>query len=256
MAKTLKQIRAGRLVYAVVYTTPQPSDRGRQRAQKQQASTAARERLNARTSYQKLERTLAANFDTGDLFITLTYDDAHLPPNRDAAIRRIRSFNTKLRRARKERGQPLLYVYVTEEQTSAGRRLHHHMVVNSTGADLDEIRRLWIYGDSVEIRRLTFDHLQTYEDLAGYLTKEPREYGHPEVGERTWTPSLGLKQPEPETEQVPDYVTLTPPPEAIVLANEGPIRNGYGEYAWIKYLLPKRPADRRPKAKRRRRGKE
>lgn len=42
-------------------------------------SIEPRETLNARTSFQKLERTLAANFDNGDLFITLTYDDKHLP---------------------------------------------------------------------------------------------------------------------------------------------------------------------------------
>lgn len=256
MAKTIKTIRAGRLVCSVIYTSPGIQDKGRARAQKQQASTAARERLNARTSFEKLERTLAANFDTGDLFLTLTYDDKHLPPDRDAAVRRIRSFNSKLRKARKARGKTLAYIYVTEQWTDPEGRLHHHMVVNSTGEDMDEIRRLWLYGENVEIRRLTFDHLQTCEELAAYLTKEPRELGHPEVGERTWTPSLGLRQPEVETETVPDYVTLSVPTEAVVLSNEPPVRNGYGEFAWIKYLLPKRPGRKRPRAKRRKRGKE
>ena len=118
---------------------------------------------------------------------------------------------------------------------------------------MEEIRRLWIYGDNVEVRRLEFHQGYTYEDLASYLTKEPREWGHPQVGERTWTPSLGLARPEPETETVPDYVTLTAPPEAIVLQNEGPIRNGYGEYTWIKYMLPRGAGRKRPRAKRRRR---
>ena len=240
MSKTLKQVRSGRLVCAVVYTTPTAVDTPKARAQKQKASTAARERLNARTSFQKLERTLAANFDDGDLYITLTYDDKHLPESRDKAVRRIRSFLSKLRSARKGRGQPLHYIYVTEG-CNPGGRLHHHLVVNSTGDDLEEVRRL------------EFHQGYTYEDLASYLTKEPREWGHPQVGERTWTPSLGLARPEPETETVPDYVTLTAPPEAIVLQNEGPIRNGYGEYAWIKYLLPRRTGRRRPRAKRRRR---
>ena len=252
MSKTLKQVRSGRLVCAVVYTTPTAVDSPKARAQKQKASTAARERLNARTSFQKLERTLAANFDDGDLYITLTYDDKHLPESRDKAVRRIRSFLSKLRGARKARGQPLRYIYVTEG-CGPGGRLHHHVVLNSTGDDLEEIRRLWIYGDNVELRRLRFDRDYTYEDLASYLTKEPREWGHPQVGERTWTPSLGLARPEPETETVPDYVTLTAPPEAIVLQNEGPIRNGYGEYAWIKYMLPRGTGRKRPRAKRRRR---
>jgi hypothetical protein len=255
MSKTLKQVRCGRLVCAVVYTTPCAGDSARARAQKQKVSTTAREKLNARTSFQKLERTLAANFDNGDLFVTLTYDDKHLPEDRDAAVRRMRCFLSRLRKARKARGQPLHYIYVTEGSCPGGR-LHHHLVLNSTGEDLEELRRLWIYGEDVEVRRLTFDQTYSYEDLASYLTKEPREWGHPTVGERTWTPSLGLRQPEPETEQVPDYVTLSAPPGALILANEGPIRNGYGEFAWIKYLLPTQPGQRRPRAKRRRKKKK
>ena len=135
MSKVLKQVRAGRLVCAVVYTTPTAGDSDRARAQKQKASTAAREKLNARTSFQKLERMLAANFDTGDLFVTVTYDDKHLPDGRDRAVRKVRSFLSKLRAARKERGQPLHYIYVTEGCCPGGR-LHHHLVLNSTGDDL------------------------------------------------------------------------------------------------------------------------
>ena len=252
MAKRIKTITAGRLVCAVIYTMPAAGDTPRARAQKLRASSAAREKLNARTSFQKLERTLAANFNNGDLYVTLTYDDAHLPGDRDRAVRRMRSFLAKLRAARRARGQPVRYIYVTEG-CHPGGRLHHHLVLNGTGDDLEEIRRLWIYGDNIELRRLTFGQEYTYEDLASYLTKEPREWGHPQVGERTWTPSLGLAKPEAATEDGPDYVTLAVPPGAIILQNEGPIRNGYGEFAWIKYMLPPEAGRKRARARRRKR---
>ena len=170
-------------------------------------------------------------------------------------MRRLRSFIPKLKAARKARGQPLRYIYVTEG-CNPGGRLHHHMVINSTGEDMEELRRLWIYGNNIEIRRLTFDQNYTYEDLASYLTKEPREWGHPRVGERTWTPSLGLFRPEPHSEEVPDYLTLSAPPEAISIDYQPPTRNGYGEYSWIKYLLPRNPDRAKPKAKRRRKRKK
>jgi len=251
MAKILKQVRCGRLVCAVVYTAPAAGDAPKVRAQKQKASTAARERLNARTSFQKLERTLAANFDNGDLFVTATYDDKHLPEDKDKAVRRVRTFLSKLRTARRARGQPLRYIYVTEGCCPGGR-FHHHLVLNATGEDLEELKQLWRWG-SLELRRLTFDRDHPYEELASYLTKEPREWGHPHVGERTWTPSLGLARPEPETTEVPDLLTLTAPPEALTVSKEGPVVNGYGEWCWIKYLLPYNPSRRRPRSKHRRR---
>lgn len=51
-------------------------------------------------------------------------------------------------------------------------------------------------------------------------------------------------------------MTLTAPPEAVILQNEGPVRNGYGEFAWIKYMLPYQPDRRRARSKRRRRRKK
>ena len=51
-------------------------------------------------------------------------------------------------------------------------------------------------------------------------------------------------------------MTLAAPPEAEVIANEGPVRNGYGEFAWIKYLLPKTDSQTRRRAKRRRKPKK
>lgn len=249
MAKTLKQVKAGRMVYAVVYTTPTIGDSPKIRQQKQRASCEAREKLNARTSFQKLERLLAANFDTGDLWVTLTYTDQKLPHSRDRGMQRVQRFVSNLRKERGNRGEDLRYIYVTEGDYPGGR-IHHHMVANSTGADLEEIRRLWNQGD-VEIERLTFDAANTYESLAVYLTKEPREHGHPKVGERMWVPSLGLMRPEPETMSVPDYLTLSAPPDAVAIEYQPPTKNGFGEYSWIKYLLPK-DKTKKKRAKRRR----
>ncbi len=61
VSRKIKQVRVGRLGYMAAYT-------------------AGQELLNARYSYSKLERPLSANFDDGDLFVTLTYDDDHPPP--------------------------------------------------------------------------------------------------------------------------------------------------------------------------------
>ena len=96
MAKTkrLKKQTAGRLVRAVCYTQVLSTDTPRARAEKAKCSTAARRKLNYRFAYQKLQMQLAANFTRRDLYVTLTYDDEHLPPNRKAAKSRWPHFST------------------------------------------------------------------------------------------------------------------------------------------------------------------
>ncbi len=255
MPKRLKRLQCGRMVYMVCYTAPERGDSIRARAEKLHASTAARERLNARTSVDNLERKLASNFDDGDLLLTLTFQDRYLPEDREHAVRRARSFFKNLRAARKARGRPLKYIYVIEGFCPGGRP-HIHAVIDSTGDDLEEIKRLWTYGEDIDFERLIFNREHTYRDLASYLTKEPREWGHPHIGEKMWVPSRGLVQPDPVTEEVPDYLTLSAPPEAIDVYYVPPVRNGWGEYSYLRYMLPHSAGRKRARRKRKRAKKE
>lgn len=239
MSKRLKILTAGRLVSAVCYTVAGPRDTLQERRSKQTMSTAAQDSVNLRRSWQKLEMSLAANFGRRDLHVVLTYDDVHLPTARDAAVDKLRRMLRQLRTARKLTGTPTRYVYVTEQLSAEGGRLHHHLVLNGTGHDVEALRSLWPWGQ-VEVERL--DTWQGYEALARYLTKEPREVGKCRVGERTWTPSLRLKKPTVETALVRDGLTIALPPGAVVLSRRGD-NNGWGEYTYLKYLLPDRQAE-------------
>ena len=137
MAKRLKTITAGRLVVVGCYTIPTPRSTERERKALREISSAAQMTINANRSWQRLELLLAANFGRRDLHVVLTYDDEHLPANRQAAVQRVRKMLPQLRAVRKSRGQELKYIYVTEQLSSEGGRLHHHMVVNGTGCGLD-----------------------------------------------------------------------------------------------------------------------
>lgn len=241
MAKRKRLITAGRLVIGVSYSMATLKDGPRERAEKLQYSSAARDAINLRLSCQKLEVILAANFTKRDLFVTLTYDDEHLPVNRAEAVRCLRRFLAKLRSIRKRRGQALKYIYVTEQLSAEGGRLHHHLVINGTGADVEEIRSLWPHGSEVQVDPLEVGgNDDGYGIVAKYLTKEPAEVGKTEIGARNWTPSLGLIHPKPETEDMSDNETLCAPPGAYILKPPAPSRGEYSEFVYIKYLLPER----------------
>lgn len=235
MAKRLKTITAGRLVITVCYTIPTPRSTPEERAALREISSAAQMTLNNRRAWQKLELLLAANFGRRDLVIELTYDDVHLPPSREEAVKLVRKFLSWLRAHRKARGQALRYVYVTEQLSAEGGRLHHHLVINGTGADLEVLKSLWPYGN---VNMEQMDDWQGYEALAKYLTKEARELGRPEPGKKCWVASLGLKKPAVESETVKDNLSVVAPPGAIILSAPAPIRNQFGEFITIKYIRP------------------
>ena len=229
MAKFKRIIVAGPLVAEAIYPAPAPRDSDRVRAGKHNLTTAAQARMNLKYAYQKLEFEIAANFDVRDLFVTLTYDDAHLPGSRKEANANLSQFIRWLRADRRQRKQELRYIYVTEHKHGDGR-WHHHLLLNSTGADYEDILRLWIHG-AVDVRRLRIDRDHSYEALAKYLCKEQRE----KVGQRLWSGSRNLKKPECECQRVPDDTPLQIPHGCTELVTER-TRTAYGSFEYVKYL--------------------
>ncbi len=223
---------AGPLVREVVYTPPHFLESAAARAEKKRCSTKARQAMNDKSSWRKLMMILAANFTPSDLCVTLTYDDEHLPKTRVEARARLKQFFAALRKHRSATGEKVLYVYAIETAHGDGR-YHHHLVINGTGADYADIRRLWRYGSNVDFD--TIDGWGGYKALAQYMTKEARELGRIRVGERSFVCSRGLAKPVRESEWVPADYKLEPPADAFVLEREERVTE-FGRFSYIEYL--------------------
>lgn len=247
--KTKKILVAGPLVKEVLYDRVAPREGARIRQQKRKASSEAQQRLNARLSWEKLELMLAANFVPGDLVVTLTYDDAHLPKDRAAALARLKRFREQMTKARRRRGKDLRMIWATENAHEFGR-WHHHVVLNAAGGkDFSEILGAWPYGTNVEIRKLQIDREKNYESLARYMAKEARE----RPGLRSWSTTRNCRKPETETFRVTDDTVLRPPDGVIVVAEEAR-RTEFASWAFVKYLAvsPQQMRHLLPKSRRRR----
>lgn len=259
MAKTkrLKTVRAGRLVFGVCYSQAMASDTPKERAAKTKCSSAARQALNFRAAWQKLRLLLCCNFGAGDLWVTVSYPDGFLPPNRKAAKKSMQKYIDRLRDARKELGDVLKYVYNTEELGEDGKpgRLHHHMILNAGAGrnDYEMLNSLWCFGGAnVEIRQLG-DH-ELYSDdfleLAQYMCKERNpEAKTYNVGDKCWCSSRNLERPVEVSELVEENVTVTAPPGARILDQDHK-SNEFGQYDYIVYLLPKRQEKERRRRRR------
>lgn len=243
--KTKKIIHAGALVVESIYPRVTAHDTPKERAAKKKASSEAQKRMNRIYSYQKLELILAANFVPGDLVITLTCDDEHLPATRQQAASQLKYFRQKLSALRKKNGQELVMVWATEHKHGDGR-WHHHIVVNATGDDYDAIRKLWIYGNNVEIERLKIEGDKNYESLARYMSKEEPE----KLGQRSWSYTRNIRKPEIETFRVEDDTQIQAPSGATILA-EASERTAYSYFKIIKYLAPGWQQRHRPHYRRR-----
>lgn len=244
--RTKKIIVAGSLVVEAIYPRITTKDGPAARAAKSKASSEAQKRMNRIYSYQKLELLIAANFRPGDLLPVFTYAEEYLPASRKEASDRLKAWRRKFSAARILGGQELKMIWNTEHKHGEGR-WHHHSVVNACGDDFELIQKLWPWG-RVEIRELKIDKDHSYEGLARYMAKE----GGDKIGQRSWSYTRNLQQPEVETFRVEENTTVRVPKGGISLLDQRG-KDQYSAWQVVKYLAPGWDKHDRPRARRRRR---
>lgn len=142
------------------------------------------------------------NFEAGDFFVTLTYDDDHLPPHWRDAEKKMPAYLRKVREARKALGLDYRYMYVDEHLHTNGRP-HHHMLIKAADGDEKLLRDLWPHGH-VEISRIRPD--RRLEPLINYIAKE-----EPLEGKRAWKASRNILSPRESIQIVPPSYRLPVP---------------------------------------------
>lgn len=156
-------------------------------------NSKAQRNLNDKNARKYVERLINANFGDGDLWITLTYDDDHIPPDGDidAAVRNMQKYIRRVNYQRKKRGlQKCKYVYVTEYNENAGIRWHHHLVMDGA-LDMDTVEECWGQSSRNEVRRLQKDQ-NGLSGMANYIVKEKKRIR----SEKRWNSSQGLIDPK------------------------------------------------------------
>lgn len=139
-----------------------------------------------------VERLINENFSDRDIWMTLTYDDAHLPPDGDvdAAIKNVQKYIRRINYQRKKRGLPnAKYVYVTAYNPDAEIRWHHHIVMDGA-LDMETVESCWKQSSRNEVRRLQTDE-NGLSGMANYIVEEKNRV----PSEKRWNSSQGLRDP-------------------------------------------------------------
>lgn len=153
----------------------------------------AQRNLNDKNARKYVERLINENFTNDDLWITLTYDDEHIPPDGDidAAIKNMQKFIRRVNYQRKKRGLPnAKYVYVTEYNPTEEIRWHHHIAMDGQ-MEMDAVEACWKQSSRNEVRRLKKDE-NGLSGMANYIVKEKERV----KSEKRWNSSQGLKDPD------------------------------------------------------------
>ena len=149
MYRNKKTVYAGRLICSAIYPVATGWMPPRERAGKMKATTAAMQRLNFKHSWERLSALLAVNFSRGDDVVTLTYDDEHLPAekNRKRVENDLKIFRKKASAFWKGHGKPFRMIWSIEHKHGDGR-WHVHAVINRLGTnDGRFLAALWGRGD-------------------------------------------------------------------------------------------------------------
>lgn len=150
----------------------------------------AQHNLNDKNARKRFKRLANENFNSGDIWGTLTYDDQHLPQSMDEAIKNMRNFIRRVNYQRKKHSlPPAKYMYITEWEKTQGEeiRAHHHFLMDGS-MTTDEVEAIWKAGRRNEVNRLDYDR-NGITGLSTYLMKNPK-------GFRRWCASLNLRDPD------------------------------------------------------------
>lgn len=192
----LKEVRSGEQLEVEIY--PQfRQDEIPEEWKIKRDNSLAQKKLNDKNARKYVQRLINHNFDDGDLWITLTYQDEKLPENMEEALKNMQNYIRRINYRRKKKGLPnCKYIYVTEYSPTSKIRWHHHMIMDGE-MDMETVEACWKLGKRNEIRRLSKDE-HGLTGMAKYITKEPANMQKKErertKGQKRWCSSQNLEQ--------------------------------------------------------------
>ena len=187
----LKEIRAGEQMELEIYPQFSTMDDVPATGRRIVKDNKAQKNLNDKNARKHVERLINTNFSDNDIWITLTYDNTHLPVDIESAIKNVQRYIRRINYKRKKKGLPnAKYIYVTEYNPGAKIRWHHHVIMDGL-LDMDTVEQCWKQSSRNEVRRLRKDE-NGLTGIAKYITKDNVR----SKSERRWNSSQGLKNPD------------------------------------------------------------
>lgn len=172
---------------------------------------AERRVYNRRKSEKHFTRLVNANFDHTAYYVTLTYDNEHLPLTIEEAEKGLENYIRRLRRT-----NPQAKIIAVTGHGKRSGRLHHHLIIS--GVSERDIIKKWTCGEIARAEHLRahnfyngVDHGEDFTALAAYLHAHTPD----SVKGRRWRQTKNLLQPKADKpKKVSRFYSEKKPPKA------------------------------------------
>lgn len=183
-----KEIYSGEQLEVEIYPTFTKKEIEEIQKQQQEKEKKRNKNKNDKKARKEFTRLANANFNDGDYWLTLTYNNNDYPVDMDEALKNMKNYIRRINRARKKANlENAKYMYITEwTEGKNGIRCHHHMLIDK-GIGMEKLEGLWTKGRRNQVRKIKKDEYGL-AGMANYLTKNPK-------GSKRWCRSTNLKKP-------------------------------------------------------------
>lgn len=202
-------------------------------------------RYNNHKSEKHFVRLINTNFTSAAYYVTLTYDNEHLPESYPEAVKNLDNYIRRLKYS-----NPHAKVIAVTGYGSRSGRLHHHLIVS--GVSEGDILGKWFFGNIAKVEHLHGNEYgEDFTALAVYLHKHaPAEHKG-----RRWKQTKNIQQPmqEKAKEAKTPYSEIRPPkaPDGFTLV-EVKTCEFFNGYICFKYVrVPCEPLNIQPNFTRR-----
>lgn len=235
--RCLKKTRSGVVCEIEVYSVPDGVKLTKNTEPKPQnvRTDEGKARYNNHKSQKRFIRLVNTNFTSTGYYVTLTYDNEHLPESYAEAVKNLDNYIRRLRYS-----NPHAKIVAVTGFGSRSGRLHHHLIVS--GVSEGDLLGKWFLGDIAKVEHLRKDnyynglnHGEDFTALAIYLHQHtPAEHR----GKR-WKQTKNIQQPVQEKskpiKKVYNEKNLPKAPKGYVLA-EVKSCEFFNGYICFKYL--------------------
>lgn len=219
--------------------------KGEKRGKKVKASPEQIKRQNQINKEKRMRRLIKANFDEGDLWLTLKYKKGDRP-DIPSIKKDLKKFIERMRRRYKSEDEEFKFIYRLEVGSRGG--VHIHMIVpRIRGSDIElDIQKAWQQG------RVNYQALDDgdYKELASYITKPPNEECYKQISmfpkeDRRefikYSSSRNLIRPEPERKvyskrTVRKMILNGPEPTEGYFIDKDSIVRGINQFTGMSYI--------------------